>query len=824
MVVDISKLKSHPNKTLLTHVNGVVNGTKASTNLKMAELAAIFHDLGKMNFGFQIKVYPTIENDLGIKVTEADRKYSHHAYLSAYAFWCYYLMNGAALKEYFGKNISQNELLALIIIIAKHHGNLPNFLSVNVDDEKEQVLNKDEANRLFEYLKQSNIPFDEFPKLFNLPSKNYSNILGHPKAKKDFINFSLDTKSHSNYLQFYQETQFSFASLIQSDKKDAGYIETEDEKNIKEFCSQYSSSFNNYLKTLEPYQEKPLNKLRTKIRNEVTANISDFLKDDEKRVFDLTAPTGSGKTLSLLSLADEIIKQKGDFRVMYCLPFLSITEQVEKEVLQIFKGQEKFVQRIDSKSINKEIQKLQEELDNEPSEAKYKKLGIKQFQENIFEYPFIITTFVRFFEAFLKNRNADLLKLPSFSNCIFLIDEIQALPPRLYGFFVAYLDAFCKRFNSYAVISTATMPDFELPTDEIKSFFPNYQQPPKLLSKEYFNDDLFNRYTIEHQKNEIGISRLAQKLIAENQSALCIVNTIDDSKDLFEELNKHLQSQEICLLNTHFTPNDRKYKIDYAKLRLQHGKRIILISTQLIEAGVDIDFPVLYRDMAIIPSIVQSAGRCNRNGDLKKNGKKVKGKVVLFNLFRQGKARASIIYGRKDKALLESTKKIFKKTLFQEKELFKEQKKYFKFLGDNLMFGEHEQNNGKDKLDFIKLIKEAMFASLGKFKLIDDEYYGEAYRIYVPKNEKDNAFDRLDKMVKELENIQDRNWNFIGELKGKINFLLKKMSGQVVQVRLKKTDIKPNFQSEEIRGLILLGAEDYDQVKGINLSVENQLI
>jgi len=151
MVVDINKLKSHPNKSLLTHVSGVIRVTKSITNLSIAELAAIFHDLGKMNFGFQAKVYPNIEQDLGIKITEGDRKYSHHSYLSAYAFLCYYLINGADLEEHFGIRLSRNELLALIIIIAKHHGNLPNLLSRDVNDEREQVLNKDEAIRLFEY-------------------------------------------------------------------------------------------------------------------------------------------------------------------------------------------------------------------------------------------------------------------------------------------------------------------------------------------------------------------------------------------------------------------------------------------------------------------------------------------------------------------------------------------------------------------------------------------------------------------------------------------------------------------------------------------------
>lgn len=653
--------------------------------------------------------------------------------------------------------------------------------------------------------------------MFNLPNSPYSILLNNKKAKNLFTNLSLDTKNHSNHLRFYQETQFSFASLIQADKKDAGYIQTNDKENIKEFCSQYRLSFDSYLKTLEPFQDKPLNKLRTQIRNEVTSTISEFLKNDNSRVFDLTAPTGSGKTLSLLSLANEIIKQKGDFRIMYCLPFLSITEQVEREVLEIFKGQSQFVQRIDSKSINNEIQQLQEDLDNNPSESKFKELGTKQFQENIFEYPFIVTTFVRFFEAFMKNKNADLLKLPSFSNCIFLIDEIQALPPRLYGFFIAYLDAFCKRFNSYAIISTATMPDFELPTEDIKSFFPAYQIPPKLLSPSYFENVLFNRYSIEHQKDEVSISKLAQQLVEEKQSVLCIVNTIDDSKDLFEELKEYLEQQEICLLNTHFTPNDRKYKIEYAKLRLKSNKRIVLISTQLIEAGVDIDFPVLYRDMAIIPSIVQSAGRCNRNGKLEK------GKVILINLNNRGKSRAKLIYRGKDSKLLYYTNRILNKPSYEEKSLFEEQKEYFKMLRKDLMFGEHEQS--KEPLNFIELIKEAMFATLGKFKLIDDEYYGEAYRIYIPENTKDDAFDRLEQKVKELENIQNRDWGIIGKMKGEITTLLKEMSNQVLQIRLKKHETKPNFcNSEEIRGLSLLNFDDYNEVFGINLSTQNQII
>ena len=100
-----------------------------------------------------------------------------------------------------------------------------------------------------------------------------------------------------------------------------------------------------------------------------------------------------------------------------------------------------------------------------------------------------------------------------------------------------------------------------------------------------------------------------------------------------------MENEELILLNTHFTPQHRKLKVYLAKRRLRQNKRIVVVSTQLIEAGVDIDFPVLYRDFATVASIVQSAGRCNRNGKLDSFGR-----VILFKLMNKGKIRSDIIY------------------------------------------------------------------------------------------------------------------------------------------------------------------------------------
>ncbi|MFB6307610.1 MAG: CRISPR-associated helicase Cas3', partial [Flavobacteriales bacterium] len=439
------------------------------------------------------------------------------------------------------------------------------------------------------------------------------------QAKFKELGTYFDKNKNNSPLNFFLETQFSFASLILADKKDAGDIEKDDKKNIKNFCNEYNEILNRYLKKL-PNQNLPINKLRTEIRKNAVYELYNNLKWNN-RVYTLTAPTGSGKTLILLSLAGEILRKKGDFRIIYSLPFLSITEQVESEALEIFSKNRESIQRIDSKSENTEFQKLQEIVENNPTEENIRKLLALNFQEDTFSYPFVITTFVRFFETLLTNKNASLLKLPNFSNSIFLIDEIQALPPRLYSFFLAFLSAFCKKFDSYAIISTATMPYTDLPPEEasnfnaIKEIFSNYSKPIELSKSEYFDYKLFNRYSIS--KKEISsIEQLALAISQEKQSVLVILNTIDDTKDLFN--NDLLIKENIILLNTHFTPNDRKKKIREAKNCLNNGEKVIVVSTQLIEAGVDMDFPVLYRDMATMPSIVQSAGRCNRNGKLKK--------------------------------------------------------------------------------------------------------------------------------------------------------------------------------------------------------------
>lgn len=810
---DLDTYYSHPQKPLSKHIKGVLKNVKKLTNSELAELLAVLHDLGKMNPNFQAKICP----ELNIQ------GYSNHSYLSAVVFFlafCSARKNFELLNNLFEDTPRQNEIITILVLLAKHHGNLPDLSPSDFGNTGANILSKTELGQVFDFLNSNqSIPFHQFlSQFYNL--EDFSSFITD-KSRQDALLNSLYFKSeqNANPLDFFLKNQYAFACLIHADKADAAKFDNfidEQKKNVEIFSKVYRNKLNSYLRVLK--QDSELNKLRTSIRQRAVENIRNGLIEGN-RIFELTAPTGSGKTLMMLSLASEIIQDKGTKRIIYGLPFLSITEQVESEVLKIFEGYEQFIQRIDSKSENDKFESIQKELDSNPTEEKILEVSALEFQQNTFAYPFVITTFVRFFETLLSNKNAELLKLPNFSDCIFLIDEIQSLPPRLYVFFVAYLNKFCEKFDSYAVISTATQPNFSLPNNNgALELFPDYKNPYPLLPLSYFNHDLFNRYFVDYINSPIELNELKEKVLSENKSVLIILNTIDDTKDLFKLLQEDLDSEEILLLNTHFTPHHRKLKIYLAKRRLKQNNKVIVISTQLIEAGVDIDFPIAYRDFTTVSSVVQSAGRCNRNGKLDELGK-----IILFKLKNKGKLRAELIYRGKDSELLSFTKQSFQKNQYQEKELISVQQEFFNRIQSELNFAQHEQNSPQVKLDFIKDIQECQYDKIGKFRLIDKQVFGEEMQYFVPRNNNDKKFENLLEMQKVLINLlkSDAEQSLLRLQKNKIKSHLKSMSNQIVQVRLKKGQTKPLLGNEKnYYSLSKLDLSCYTFVDGIKLEGE----
>ncbi len=787
---------SHPDKPLRVHMNGVLEGVYRNTNLRIAEVAALFHDLGKLNENFQEKL--ASKSVLG---------YSSHAYLSAHIFLCFYIMNKSVVDTDWGLN-EDHHIFSILTIIAHHHGNL---------SDVNRLLNSQELERFSNFLgTKPNIPVSDFLRQwlahnsFDVNDDKFTKVLEKcwriPDTKMPAI---------SDKIGFFLETQFGFASLLESDKRDAGnnkwFQLTEQVEWAK---SKFTDCLNYTLNSLE--SKSRLNEARTLLRIEATNKLKQ-LKSHNQRIFSLTAPTGSGKTLALLTLANEIREDHPEHSVFYALPFLAITEQVESICREsVFEQNPSFVTRIDSRTRNYAIEKILAELDTEP--RKLEELLQQSFSIETFDAGFIITTFVQLFETLLSNRGSTLLRLPNFSKRIFLIDEVQALPPRLYIFLIAFLDAFCQKFDSYAILSTATMPALTLPTkgidpnDDPRSLFPNYNVPLELVDYEkFFQMTVFDRYQIQRIDENINtftLGELATEINQEAESCLVILNTIEDTRQLYRLLCPQLSCKDIVLLNTHFILDDRMQKILDCKMMLQKKHKVILISTQLIEAGVDIDFPVVYRDLCPLPNLIQSAGRCNRNKLMKR------GQVKFFELHDENnKSRAELIYrDHADHWILDFSRKHICGTI-NEHDLFSIQKEYFELINHNLEIGHHQLwVDGKKQPDnIIKRINEAAFEIVGSFRLIDENLFGQEIRYYVPSSDDDTGWEDLEKLTTEMGKVIKTaggrlSFSEMKKHQVAIDNQLRRLSGRIVQIRIFNPNDAPFAQTsngvvKEICGL-----------------------
>lgn len=801
MVSDLN-FESHQRKALEDHIRGVQEGTLLNSLLPIAKYAALFHDLGKINPNFQKKLYGKSNG------------YANHSYLSVIAWVNFAITNMKGLMS--NNAISTNEkfslfVLQVAVLIGKHHNHLPNFENVfSVSQElKEAVQFASENNE--------SLPVSKFL-AHKLAISHEPFELGWER-KKMFVSFTSKYQRKAwkeNPLHNFMNVLEAFAALIEADKRDAGklnerYFEANIDRNKLQLNEGLEETFANFEKSQNPLD---LNKLRTEIRLEAVEGVIKALAEN-KRIFTLTAPTGAGKTYTLLSVANEIRKQKSGLGIIYALPFLSITEQVQKITEDIMQD----VLPVNSKAENERISEAQKAYENDQSDESLKRILAEDFIQHTFDHPFVITTFVQFFETLVSNRNASLLKLPNFANRIFLIDEVQALPPRLYIFFAAWLEEFCKRNNSYAVLSTATMPKLEIPvkeTDDINRadlLFKTYQAPKDLLDcKKYFDADIFNRYAIEIIKEKQTKELLANQILKQEKSCLIILNTIADTKNLYSELKGKVEN--VLLLNTHFIPDDRTAIIEKSQELLKRNEPVILISTQLIEAGVDIDFPVVYRDMCPLPSLIQSAGRCNRNKKLEK------GTVYFFELIDDnGRSRANLIYRNEGKMFLDFCKKELSSSI-NENQLFDVQSRFFDSIQKNLTIGEFKDDKGV-AYNMIKCINKAEFENLGKFKLISKDI-GEHVQYYILESDEDNCYERLMLLIDELK--QSLDYVAAKRIKIEISDFIKKLSGRILNIRVNDFNKKqmPKIFIEEIMGIKFISGDNYSPTEGLILdNIEN---
>lgn len=354
---------------------------------------------------------------------------------------------------------------------------------------------------------------------------------------------------------------------------------------------------------IQPWFTNPTTEINQK-RCEILRDC--LLRGEEPRgLYTLTVPTGGGKTISSLAFALTHAAKNNMDRIIYVIPYTSIIEQnaaVFKRVL----GDDNVIEHHSGIEYD-------EKEDMESPEVMRQLLATENW-----DAPVIVTTAVQFFESLFSNKPSRCRKLHNIANSIIIFDEAQMLPLSYLKPCVSAIAELVRHYRTTAVLCTATQPS-------LARLFRDYDQD--MSGREICENvgalqAFFRRVHFAH-RGSVDFEILAEEM-AQKAQVLCIVNTRKTAQKVFEMLpfdgNYHL--------STRMTPEHRTKVLDEIRTRLRQGETCRVVSTSLIEAGVDVDFPEVWREMAGLDSILQAAGRCNREGRRDAS----ESEVVVFSL------------------------------------------------------------------------------------------------------------------------------------------------------------------------------------------------
>ena len=325
------------------------------------------------------------------------------------------------------------------------------------------------------------------------------------------------------------------------------------------------------------------------------------MSSGENGFYSLTVPTGGGKTLSSLLWAMRHAVCNGQKRIIIAIPYTSIIVQTASVLKSIF-GEENVLEHHSQFTIDSIIDK---DI----------RLKAKLASEN-WDYPIVVTTNVQLFESMFSNKPSDCRKLHNIANSVIILDEVQTLPTDYLQPIVDALKSYQRMFGISVLFTTASQPVLSglIEGCNPKAAFQGIDGITEIIPKEYALHDRLRRVCLEIDNTGITYDEIADRL-SRHDKVLCIVNTRNDAREIFERLPKEGMTIHLSRM---MCPRHISKAIQEIKQALSDNSETVIrvVATQLIEAGVDIDFPVVYRQEAGLDSILQAAGRCNREGKL----------------------------------------------------------------------------------------------------------------------------------------------------------------------------------------------------------------
>lgn len=398
--------------------------------------------------------------------------------------------------------------------------------------------------------------------------------------------FSMDPwnlPKNAGNLETMLYTRMLFSCLVDADysisawEEDPSYFETNDGSPLDaQRCLDRLNAYRDGIR-----KNSRSSSVLNEIRDQIFDRCGTCGESEESGLFTLTAPTGTGKTLALLHFALRHCLAHGKRRIIIVLPFLTLAEQNAAIYEQI----------VPEVLVDHSQRNLAEDA---------RELTAR------WSAPFIITTSVKFFEALFSSEPGECRKLHNIANSVVVFDEAQSLPLNLTEATLQTVQELCQRYRVSMVFSTATQPKF----DALKGLD---WRPRELLPENAQFYDALKRVDVDWRLDKpVSLKKIAAQML-EHSSVCGIFNLRRHARTVFEQLYE-ADPESAFLISTDLCPAHRTKVIASIRERLTAGLPCRVVSTQCIEAGVDLDFQVLYRALAPLDAIVQAAGRCNRNG------------------------------------------------------------------------------------------------------------------------------------------------------------------------------------------------------------------
>lgn len=735
-------------KLLIDHLQGVrdkaikklserVSFHDADRTSELVDAICWLHDLGKYTAYFQTYL---------LNPTKADYHLKGHSNIGAHT-----------AHEVF----KDDPIIALLLffIIKMHHSNLRNIDQVLYPSNSQYAM---EEPDIFEKQFRSLTELSEFWNKF-------------PKAKAECIKLSSPAgligayKTHlkkSPLISHYFQVNYLFSLLIESDKLDASDTLPFASKSLNPNAVDERVGFGKPNYPHENLDTLNQNELRNFVRASIVQNMEreDILS---RRIFTLAAPTGIGKTMSsldfVLKLRNKIHIEEGYLpQIIYGLPYINIIEQSLDEYEKTI-GPESVMAHYQYADIFGKDELDASSVNDHEALYNQQKMAWDTWQKDV-----VITSFVQLFETLIGNRNKLLKKFNHFADSILILDEVQTLALEKLPVIGAALYYACKHLNTRVLIMTATQPQlFQLMVRELKVDIESEALTPlNLLERDKEVFACFNRTTIvpiiEEKIETEDFIDIMNKYWVPTKSCLIVVNKVNRSVDLFYAVSEMKStnnfSNPILYLSTNITPRDRRRTINWLKYKMKQGHKPIVISTQVIEAGVDLDFDMGFRDLGPIDSIVQVAGRINRENSKSRQGSPLY--ILDFGDCQQ-------IYGH---ATNVKAREALNKKAISENEYKEMVERYFEVISDRTMA------DFSYSIEIFEAMKALRYGNLedsrrplktvSDFKIIEESRHGISIYVELPTDPKAskarNAFQKLlrgDMNKSEFDRNHKRDFN-----------------------------------------------------------------